>query len=284
METSEWALILFTVLAQASIGAFLLLTWLRQRNQEPGRDPVYRKSVAVLVALAAVALLASLFHLGRPALALTALRNLGTSWLSREIFFTGGFFVLLVASQLLESRPGLRRAVDWLAALAGVLAVISMAAVYSTTMRPAWQGWGTYVAFAGTAVLMGLGLTAGLLTFFGRTEGGMSSDVQQLTALAVVALVAGLVAYPLYLASLGTGGPEAQASLQLLGSRYAALLAVRWALTLVGGAVPLVLTWRRLAAGAAAAGLVYTAAVSLLAGELVGRYLFYATGVQIGIG
>jgi len=41
-------------------------------------------------ALVLVALLASLAHLGRPLLALNALRNLSTSWLSREIFFSGG--------------------------------------------------------------------------------------------------------------------------------------------------------------------------------------------------
>jgi len=52
----------------------------------------------------------------------------------------------------------------------------------------------------------------------------------------------------------------------------------------VGGLGPLVFPWRRRAAGKIRTGLVYCAFCFLLAGELAGRYLFYATGVPISIG
>ena len=84
METKEFALVLFTVLSQASVGAFILLSWLRLRNRSEAMDAVYRRSIAVLLPIMAVALVASLFHLGRPMLAFTSLRRLATSWLSRR--------------------------------------------------------------------------------------------------------------------------------------------------------------------------------------------------------
>lgn len=284
MELKEFALILFTTLSQAAIGAFILLAWLRLRNRDAAMDAVYRKSTVVLLGVSGAGLLASLFHLGRPLLAITALKHLSTSWLSREIFFSGGFFVLLLAVVLLEKSAAVRKVLSGLAALSGVLAMISMSASYDATIYPAWQGWGTYAAFIGTAVLVGLGLVASLIAWFGRAVEAKAAALQRLVGATVVALGVGLVAYPLYLATLGAGGMEAQATLKLLGGEFVWVLALRWAFTLVGGLVPLVLTWRRMAAGKATTGLVYTAACFLLAGELAGRYLFYATGVPISIG
>lgn len=284
MELKELALILFTVLSQAAIGAYILLAWLRLRGKDAAMDSVYRKSLVVLLGVSGVGLLASLFHLGRPMLAVTALKHLSTSWLSREIFFSGGFFVLLLAVVLLEKAGMIRKVVCALGALSGVLAIVSMSASYGATIYPAWQGWGTYAAFIGTAVLLGLGLVAGLITWFGRKVETKGAALQRLVGATVVALGVGLVAYPLYLATLGAGGMEAQATLKLLGGEFAWVLALRWAFTLVGGLVPLVLTWRRMAAGKMSTGLVYTALCFLVAGELAGRYLFYVTGVPISIG
>ncbi|MDF2626945.1 MAG: dmsC2 [Symbiobacteriaceae bacterium] len=284
MELKEFALILFTVLSQAAIGAFILLAWLRLQSKDAALDGVYRKSTVVVLGVSAVGLLASVFHLGRPLLAMTAMKHLATSWLSREIFFSGGFFVLLLAVVLLEKQAAVRKVLSGLAALSGVLAVVSMSASYDATIYPAWQGWGTYAAFIGTAVLVGLGLVAGLIAGFGRKVETKGAALQRLVGATVVALGVGLVAYPLYLATLGAGGMEAQATLKLLGGEFAWVLALRWALTLVGGLVPLVLTWRRMASGKATSGLVFTAACCLLAGELAGRYLFYVTGVPISIG
>ncbi len=284
MHTSELALVLFTVLIQASVGAFILLAALRLRGRDGAMDAAYRKATLVLVPVVLVGLLASVFHLGRPMLAFTAMKNLSTSWLSREIFFTGGFFVLLVASAALDRSPGLRKLLHGLTAIAGVASVVSMAMVYHMSMRPAWQGWATHVAFIGTALLVGMGLAAGLVAFFGRENPAVAADLHLLVGGTVVVLIVGLAAYPLYLASLADGGSAAAQSLQLLGGEYSVALVLRWALTLVGGLVPLVLAWRRLAAQKATTGLVYTALAFLLAGELIGRYLFYVTGVSISIG
>ncbi|MDF2630177.1 MAG: dmsC2 [Symbiobacteriaceae bacterium] len=284
MHFGDLALVIFTVLAQASVGAFILIAWLRLRNKDEAMEAVYRKSVIVLLPLMAIGLLASMLHLGRPLLAMTAMKHLATSWLSREIFFTGGFFVLLAASVALAKNVAVRRVVDALAALAGVLSVVSMSMVYEMTMRPAWQGFGTHVAFVGTAVVVGLGLAAGLILLFGRDHVAVASNLSVLVGGSLIGLVVVAVAYPVYLATLAGGGMAAQESLAMLGGEYSLMLALRWVLTLAGGLLPLVFAWRRLAAGKAVSALVYSAVLFLMAGELVGRYLFYVTGVSIGIG
>lgn len=284
MHLQELALVIFTVLAQASIGAFILIAGLRLKGRDEAMEAVYRKSVLVLLPIMAVGLLASVIHLGRPLLAVTAMKHLSTSWLSREIFFTGGFFVLLAASVFGGRVPSVRRVIDALAALAGVLSIVSMSMVYQMTMRPAWQGWGTHVAFIGTAVVVGMGLAAGLIAFFGRDLPAVASGLTLLIGGSVVGLVVLVVAYPLYLAGLAGAGPAAEQTLKLLGGEYSVALVLRWVLTLAGGLLPLVLAWRRLASGVKVAGLVYSALAFLVAGEMVGRYLFYVTGISIGIG
>jgi anaerobic dimethyl sulfoxide reductase subunit C (anchor subunit) len=268
MEWKEWALVIFTVLVQASIGAFVLIAWLRLRSRDEAMDGAYRKAVLALIPVAFVGLLASLLHLGRPLLAMTALKHLSSSWLSREIFFTGGFFVMLVVSALVDRMPGIRKIVDALTALAGVASLVSMTMVYQMTMRTAWQGWGTAVAFVGTTLLVGAGLAAGLIALFGRENPQVAANLNGLVGGAVVVLIVGLAAYPLYLVSLSGAGAAAQQTLKLLSSEYSVALIVRWVLTLAGGLVPLVFAWRRLAAGKLPVGLVYTALAFLVTGEL----------------
>ncbi|HEY3365475.1 MAG TPA: DmsC/YnfH family molybdoenzyme membrane anchor subunit [Symbiobacteriaceae bacterium] len=284
METKEWALILFTVISQAAVGAFLLITWFRTVNKDAAMDAAYKKANLVLLPLAAIALITTLFHLGHPERALNALRNLSTSWLSREIFFAGGFFVMLLVSVLTEKTVAVRKIVDWLTVLAGICAVVSMAAVYDLSMKPAWQGFHTYVAFVVTALFLGAALAAGLVVLFGKDHAQVAPNLQVLIWVAAAAVVAELIAFPFYLASLQMGGKAAQATLAMLAGQYGTALIARWALALVGGLVPLMFVRRQLSAGKTATGLVYTALLFVLAGELVGRYLFYMTGVKIMIG
>ena len=283
METNEWALILFTILVQAAGGAFAFLTCFRQFKRDEQLEPVYRKAMLVLVPVVVVAVAASMFHLGRPMAAMRALRHLGSSWLSREVFFSGGFAVLVVATVLTEKVPAVRKVIEWLGVLAAVCALVSMAMLYHMSMRPAWQGFNTFLMVFGGAVLLGAGLCSSLLVLFGE-EGAVGRHLQVMAWASVGALVVQLVGLPLYMAGLQNGGKAAQETLSLLSGAYAPTLVVRWVLTLAGGLVPLVLVLRRVLVGRKSIALVYTALAFLLTGELVGRYLFYATGVGIKIG
>ncbi|BAS26233.1 dimethyl sulfoxide reductase anchor subunit family protein [Limnochorda pilosa] len=283
MELREWALVLFTVLMQACVGAFLFMVWFDQRTNDAAARRTYQRVHSVLIPVAVVALIASLGHLGRPLQALSSLGNLGSSWLSREIFFTGGFAGLLVLAAFLKS-GGARRIISWLAALSGVAAVISMAMIYDSSILPAWQGFGTFVAFGGTALFLGAVLAAALLTGLGQTYQDRLRDLRDLAWVAVAVALVELVAVPLQMAGLAGGDAAAQTTAGLLAGPYASLLVLRWVLAIFGGVVGLLLVLWRLATQQIPAGLLYVAGSAILAGELVGRYLFYATAVSIGIG
>src|SRR5512141_3045797 len=91
MNVREWALVTFSVLAQMSVGSFLILGlvhFLAQRRA--GLAQADRLSDIALLAIwpvLALGLLASLFHLGNPLNAYRAILNVANAWLSREILF-----------------------------------------------------------------------------------------------------------------------------------------------------------------------------------------------------
>ncbi|MBE3598446.1 MAG: dimethyl sulfoxide reductase anchor subunit [Limnochordaceae bacterium] len=282
MEPREWSLVVFTVLMQACVGAFLLNLWLRERSKDSGVP--HDRVEFVLIPVAILAMLASLAHLGRPLYALNSLLNLGSSWLSREIFFTGAFVALLVVAVLLRRNPRLQRSVEYVVAAAGIACIASMASIYTHAVKPAWEGFYTYVAFGATALLAGTALTAGVLAVTGQRDEGLARDLKDLSWVAIVVALAEVVVLPLYLVSLASGDPAAQATAGLLAGPYAPWLLLRWVLLLGGGVVPLVMVLRRAADGPAPASLVYLAGIAIIAGEVVGRYLFYATAIPTGIG
>lgn len=282
MDPREWSLILFTVLTQASVGAFLFTLWFEQRSKETAARQAYQRLHGVLIPVMIVALLASLGHLGRPMQALSSLGNLGTSWLSREIFFTGGFFVLLVLMVLLKRNDGVRRVLAWLTGLAGVAAVISMAMIYHMSIMPAWQGYGTFVAFGGTTFFLGAALAAVVL--LGRAYQDQARDLRSLAWTAVVVALIEAALVPLQMAALAGGSEAAQATAALLAGPYAWLVILRWALALIVGVVVLLAAIRRLAMQQVPGSLFYVACLAILASEIAGRYLFYATAVPLGIG
>lgn len=286
MDVKEWSLIVFTFLMQAAIGTSLLAVVLRQLNSEPNVMGLYHRAITAMMPVGVIALLASLGHLGRPGAAFNALSHLATSWLSREVFFAGGFVVLLVLAVLMHRNPRASMVFTWLAAASGIGTLISMSALYTVTAIPAWQGANTYVAFIGTALLLGSATLSCLVAYLGRSVSSttLPRDFGILVWVAIVAALGQLVVLPVYLASLGGGVPAAQASAALLAGRYAPLLVIRWVLVLFGGLVPLMVAWRRLETSRMPPSLVYIALLAICVGEVTGRYLFYASAVPIGIG
>ena len=104
----ERALILFTLLTQAAIGAFIIFylihPWIAQIAGKAATHVMTRSFLLAIGALFGLGLLVSLFHLGTPLLAYRALANLRSSWLSREILFALIFACLWASVALLEWR------------------------------------------------------------------------------------------------------------------------------------------------------------------------------------
>lgn len=147
-EICEEPLIAFTLLAQMAVGTFWISTLL-------GFQGAWAVGGLMLLAL-----FASLFHLGAPLNAWRAVANLGSSWLSREIFcatlFTGASFAVAFTG---------RDWVTWIALLLGLGLIVSMAQAYRLRTIPVWNTWRTLVAFLATAVLLGAFSIALLLAF-----------------------------------------------------------------------------------------------------------------------
>jgi len=270
----EWALIIFTFIMQGAIGAYLWGTIMKSRKS--GAD--LGKNALVVLALTVIGMLTSLGHLGDPLGALRSLLNLGSSWLSREIFFSGGFLVLLIVSILFDraktGSDSVRQGLNWLTSLVGLIAVLSMAEIYMQSIMPAWQSWNTLVEFyAATLVLGGV-----IFLLTSAKEVGGELPRMDLVLLAVVLLQAAFT--PNFLAGLGGGDLAAQTSAGILSAEYGVLMAVKW-LLILGGVFLSVLYFNN---RAEKSGYLYTSAAAVAIGFLIGRYLFYAAGVAMGIG
>ena len=89
MNAQELALVAFTILAQMSVGAFVVLgivhIWAMRQAGEAEADRLADRALLAIVPTLVLGLLASLFHLGNPLNAYLAVLNVGSSWLSREI-------------------------------------------------------------------------------------------------------------------------------------------------------------------------------------------------------
>ncbi|OIQ54280.1 dimethyl sulfoxide reductase anchor subunit family protein [Neomoorella thermoacetica] len=278
----EWALVLFTLLAQMSVGLMVVAQALNLKQRE-GLKPVLLW-VGILMAASMVV---SLGHLGSPLGAPRAIFNLKTSWLSREIFFSAGFFVLWLVNYYLELRTqageGVKAISGWLAGFCGILALISMANIYVHTILPAWETAYTHLVFYTTALVLGAILYA-VLAYRNRQEGqqGMLKITGILT---VIGVALQLLSLPPYLASLSAGPVAAQETARLLLGA-APVLIFSQALAVLGG---IVFTFLALRAYGEKGSLLtgqwlYGALALLVLAELASRYLFYATGVSITIG
>ena len=184
MAWREWPLAAFTLLGQLATGVYLFLVlpavFAAPADQAAsGRNALFY-AVAAVTALLGVGAAASFFHLGRPLRAPNALANLRTSWLSREILFELLFMFFLALLAVLFWRGAaegtLARTVAVLAAVCGVLFLVSMARLYMVPGVPAWNRATTPVSFLVATVTLGTtgGLVAGEMASraIGSTEIG----------------------------------------------------------------------------------------------------------------
>ena len=164
MNTHELPMILFTVLSQMSVGAFVALgvVQILAVGRYP-RSVIDRLADPALLAIGptlVLGLIASMFHMNDIANTFNVFRNIGTSWLSREIVFgvafaTLGFLFFIMQWRKIAS-PGIRQALAALTALVGLGLVWCQSMIYySLVTVPAWHHWATPLRFFATTILLG---------------------------------------------------------------------------------------------------------------------------------
>ncbi|MCC6165891.1 MAG: dimethyl sulfoxide reductase anchor subunit [Caldilineaceae bacterium] len=306
MNVSELALVIFTIAAQMSVGAFLVLGGVHFfATRYAGVEEADKLSDLALLAIGPVltlGLLVSVLHLGNPLNAPRAIMNLGTSWLSREILFGilfAGFGFLFAIMQWRKiGSPALRNGVALIAAALGVGLVFSMAMVYySLPAVPAWNTWVTPASFFTTTLLLGaMAISAAFVAAYAylnirnQTQSEKQRAILAITLrwMALISLVMlGLhfVIQPLYLAYLAVSGPTAEASASILIRQFGLLFATRQVLLFLGAGIFSLFTYivaRDAKNFRLVSTLAYTAFALVLVGEVIGRYLFYASFARIG--
>ncbi len=270
-------LTLFSVSLQAAVGIMLFVVI----GSLLGKDKVFKSAIVVAAVLGVVGMLASVIHVGRPLSAVNALFQFSTSWLSREIWFTGIFVGLTcLAAILLLVKPASKQVVTALAygaALVGLIDVFIMATIYSSTSVLAWKSIATYVDFYATAISLG-----GMLFLVLSIKEAVEMRNIVILSVAIAVAVQAVTVVP-YLISLGSNASVfAQSSFAIL-SDMAFMNVLKWVTILAGVGISLWMS--RNEASKAIVGTIYGSAALLIIGQSVGRYLFYAIMVlpQVGL-
>ena len=303
---SELPLVIFTIIAQMSVGSFVVLGLIHLFGARTDRDVIDKVSDPALYAIGPIlvlGLLASMTHLGTPIRAINALRHLDSSWLSREIFFgllfaaIGGAFAFTQWFKWLT--PRLRQALAGLAALVGLALIWSMTMVYMLPTVPAWDSWATPTRFFATTFLLGsLAVGAALVVTADvrRRRGAAADEVSERVIMsslrgiaigAIAMLGVEFVVLPLYLGKLATDGSAATtASAGTLVTTYGGYAVVQLVLVFLGVAL-LGVFLSRLAKRFSTARMLALAPVAafvlVFAGEIIGRMLFYASYARVGL-
>ena len=303
---SELPLVIFTIIAQMSVGSFVVLGLIHLFGARTGRGAIDKVSDPALYAIGPIlvlGLLASMTHLGTPIRAINALRHLDSSWLSREILFgllfaaLGGAFAFSQWFKWLT--PRLRQALAGLAALVGLALIWSMTMVYMLPTVPAWDSWATPARFFATTFLLGsLAVGAALVVTADvrRRRGAVADEVSERVIMSslrgiaiggIAMLGVEFVVLPLYLGKLATDGSAATtASAGTLVTTYGSYAVVQLVLVFLGVAL-LGVFLSRLAKRFSTARMLALAPVAafvlVFAGEIIGRMLFYASYARVGL-
>ena len=274
----EWPLVLFTVLGQCVAGALIVsgYGWLTAKDDAVKQRIV--RSMFFLWLVMGIAFLASVMHLGSPLRAFNSLNRIGASALSNEIasgslFFAVGGLWWLVA--FLGKMPATLGKI-WLllSMLLGLVFVYAMTNVYQIDTVPTWYNGYTTLAFFMTMLLSGPLFAALLLR-----AAGVSCSPARFAGISVLALLVTVAVVVLQGLSLC----EIHSSVQNAGALvpdYASLQVWRILLLVAGlgcWICPLVRR-KEPSVGGLALGL-----VSVLAGEIIGRGLFYGLHMTVGM-
>jgi Fe-S-cluster-containing dehydrogenase component/DMSO reductase anchor subunit len=256
----HWALVVMTVFTQLSVGAFATIFLLHVSGAFTRLGAAALTSLAV----AALALAASTLHLGRPIYAYRAIKMWRRSWLSREVLLFSGFSAVacLYAIGLWIGIAG-GAGLGALTLLFGFGGVTASACIYRVPSRPAWNTPLTLVQFNLTALTLG--------PLFAAAAVGAAGLRWLPAGIASMAGAQFVVLALRFFRMSGSDTVELQASSRLLATTLR---------------TPFILRGVLLALGAMAMPLYSSSPLALwlgcllaLAGEIVGRYLFFVSAV-----
>lgn len=306
MNVREWALPVYTILMQLAIGALFVLWMIRRLANSkfsPGEmDRIIRNPILVILFTVIVAMGGSHFHLSKPFRSFYAVRNFQNSWLSREIVFTVIFFLALLLlwllSRYLKEKRHFITVVGWGAIVFGFIVVYCMARIYMLPTQVAWNSPLVVISFYITMILLGAMTIACLLVLdlkFAEVQKAEDIEIRAqvirysmvwLILVAVLTVVASIVVAFYQILVLNQGDIIPKTSAQLLLELYSPLLVLRILSIIVAPVWVGLAAYRMYKTRSAPQSLmisVYMSCLLILVGEIIGRFLFYATHIRIGV-
>ncbi|EBB5626471.1 dimethyl sulfoxide reductase anchor subunit [Salmonella enterica] len=270
----EWPLMIFTVFGQCVAGGFIVLALALMKGDL--RAETQQRVIACMFGLwvlMGIGFIASMLHLGSPMRAFNSLNRVGASALSNEIASGSVFFAVGGIGWL---PPALRTLWLIITMVLGVVFVWMMVRVYnSIDTVPTWYSVWTPLGFFLT-LFMGGPLLGYLLL---RIAGVNGWAMRLLPAVSVLALVVIAIMVAMQGAELATIHSSIQQASALVPD-YGSLMA--WRMVLLAAAL---CCWivPQLKGYQPAVPLLSVAFILMLAGELIGRGVFYGLHMTVGM-
>lgn len=292
LSTRENPLVVFTLISQAVVGAFITLFIGPLFGLETLSISVHPVALALtlfgLIGIQTLALVLSTLHLGRPHRFYRAFNNLRWSPVSREVAGIAVFYNFLGVYTLLTTLPmlftwlpdglvaGLVACCGWGALISGLAALYFMQRIYRIKARPYWNHWQVLTAFYGNMLVLGPLLVALVYAVVQLYSGlAWSEPASQLAAVMLAGLIMEAVGLYYHVRALQTGSGEGQASHYEQTTTFGNTWLARNAGLGLSMVLTLVIT---LTSPAGIAGLLLwlTAAAVIVLTAIIGRALFYA--------
>ena len=286
MESKDWPLVIFTIIAQLAMGMILICVgfdgYLVSKAGMETAQKVMQWVIFLTAPLLIIGLLVSLFHLGHPEKAMKAFYNVKTSWLSREGLLMGILTMMLCFLAILHIFGPVSRDVIkpilWTATVISLVLVFCMSNIYLLRTVPSWNRNTTPIAFYTTTILLGavayaVVCVSGVPSVQGRWLAEILS-VLAILALFLVGIQSAVISVGLLTGDAESSPKEGIGPGRKKNSRTVVLRIVFAFAGLGLFAVALFTSFLFL---------VYLAFILVLVSEIVGRFFFYATHERVGI-
>lgn len=306
MNVREWALPVYTILMQLAVGSLGALWTIRAVYlRKYGKEELERLTlnpIAIILLTVVAAMLGSFFHLSQPYKAFLAILNILNSWLSREIVFTvcmfGCIVILWYLQANVDGHTRLKTWLGWAGFAFGLGAVFCMSRIYILPTQASWDTPYTTLSFYTSVIVLGAAACLTMVVvdlqysqiqtpnMVGERPAIIRKSMAALTGMTFVGVVLILGLYIYLVNRLNGGDVTAEASLQLYLGLYQPLLIFRLVAMLAGAAWMVFSVYRTLSGRITLnhfGAHTYLACLFLLVGEILGRFLFYATHIRLGI-
>jgi len=281
---SELPLVFMTVLTQISLGGFLAL-FLGDIMNLFGFEGANWIMALLVMLPAALGLPLSALHLGRPFLALTAMKNIKTSWLSREALALGVFVFLMnivVVLYFIEISQMIRLFVELITLIFGLFGIYAQAMIYRIKARPSWNRATTNLKFFTTSYI-GLFMLAFVAIILGVLE--VAAPLLTLGMLGALSQIFFTYEDLRTLGSKVESAYQLKRTARLYDENFKNIKLFRFISIILGGVLlPLFVIVLLSSTSFASASLIMLISLVLVFfSEISDRFLFYSTVVPLGM-